>query len=145
MCKINRINDVLSDQSCRAHIGDSLWLVFQYPQTYSEPSHGSNMERFAKPLSVFTKHPILDIWQGSEVTYPVDTGRKLNLHKTFRRHYVRLIYVLCLRGWYPLHIREYFIQMKNHILRVIFRTLSKIYDGAFCKKSYYLKAVNYFP
>ena len=32
---------------------------------------------------------------------PVDTGRKLNVRKTFRRRpgrYVRSIYVLCLRG-----------------------------------------------
>ena len=35
---------------------------------------------------------------------PVNTGRKLNVHKTFRRRpasYVRLIYVLCLRGRQP--------------------------------------------
>ena len=40
---------------------------------------------------------------------PVDTRRKLNVHKTFRRRpdvfgtpYVRLIYVLCLRGFIDL-------------------------------------------
>ena len=31
--------------------------------------------------------------------YPADTGSKLNVHKT----YVRLIYVLCLRGTHPVN------------------------------------------
>ena len=30
--------------------------------------------------------------------YPVDTGRKLNVHKTFKRRPGRSILVLCLRG-----------------------------------------------
>ena len=30
--------------------------------------------------------------------YPIDTGRKLNVHKTFWTSYVRSIYVLCLWG-----------------------------------------------
>ena len=47
-------------------------------------------------------------WQNGQPwirTFPVDTGRKLNVHETFRRlpgrfwtSYVRSIYVLCLRG-----------------------------------------------
>ena len=38
-------------------------------------------------------HRILQI-----VTFPVDIGHKLNVHKTFRRRPERSFYVLCLRG-----------------------------------------------
>ena len=34
-------------------------------------------------------------WQLDAVYFPVDTGRKLNLHKTFRRRLRRLLNVLC--------------------------------------------------
>ena len=38
------------------------------------------------------------VFLGLSNTYPVDTGRKLNVHKAFRRCHVRSIYVLCLLG-----------------------------------------------
>ena len=31
----------------------------------------------------------------SDLAFPVDTGRKLNVHKTFRRRPGRLLHVLC--------------------------------------------------
>ena len=34
-------------------------------------------------------------------SYPVDTGRKLNVHKTFRRRPGRLLYVLCMFNLRP--------------------------------------------
>ena len=38
------------------------------------------------------------------LTYPVDTGRKLNVHKTFRRRPGRLLNVLCTFNLRPVSI-----------------------------------------
>ena len=44
-------------------------------EVYLEPCHTSKMDRFAKivnsykPLTIFAKRSILDIWQGSEYIY----------------------------------------------------------------------------
>ena len=53
-----------------------------------------------KPITSPSKISLLDI------SFPEDTWRKLNVHMTFRSgqdvfwtSYVRLVYVLCLRGW----------------------------------------------
>ena len=73
----------VSDQFfCRALPGDSFlhvnekptfYLVyFIFPEAYLELCQTTKMERFAKkvqgfyPLVIFTKHSILDNWQGSE-------------------------------------------------------------------------------
>ena len=42
------------------------------------------------------------------VTYPVDTGRKLNVHKTFRRRPGRLLNVLCTFNLRPVSTGQYF-------------------------------------
>ena len=39
-------------------------------------------------------------------TYPVDTGRKLNVHKTFRRRPGRLLNVLCTLNLRPVSTRK---------------------------------------
>ena len=39
--------------------------------------------------------------------YPVDTGRKLNLHKTFRRRAVRLLNVLCVFNLRPVSMWQF--------------------------------------
>ena len=50
---------------------------------------------------------------------PVDTGRKLNVHKTFRRRPGRSIYVLCLLGIYHkdiiLIIKGYYQNIANEL------------------------------
>ena len=38
---------------------------------------------------------MLSILQTETLIFPVDTGRKLNVHKTFRRRLGRLLNVLC--------------------------------------------------
>ena len=35
-------------------------------QVYSEPCQTSKIERFSKPLTIFSKYSILVVWQGSE-------------------------------------------------------------------------------
>ena len=55
-------------------------------------------------VTSFLEHPVYSFFQNSErpdsisVILPIDTGRKLKVHKTFRRHHERSIYVLCLPG-----------------------------------------------
>ena len=55
------------------------------PGLSTAPSPSKNLERRCFPVM----YREMD---------PVDTGRKLKLHKTFRRRPRRRIYVLCLRG-----------------------------------------------
>ena len=52
-------------------------------------------------LGATLKYKKIDISK-REHDFPVDTGRKLNVHKTFRRHPGRLLYVLCMSNLRPL-------------------------------------------
>ena len=60
------------------------------------------------------------------MSYPVDTGRKLNVHKALRRRPGRLLKVLCTFNLGPVSTRQMF--------RGVFKTLSKPYEG-FCVSS----------
>ena len=86
---------------------------------------------------------------------PLDTGRKLNVHKTFRRRPRRLLNVLCTLNLHlvPTGERSHIFKMLNFskiaqalvnitkilylkmniefVYRSVFRTLSSIYDGSF--------------
>ena len=56
-------------------------------------------------MTIFTKNFFVNIWYGRRYAFPLDTGHKLIVCKTFRSFldifwtsYVRLIYVLCPTG-----------------------------------------------
>ena len=44
-----------------------------------------------------------------KLTYPVDTGRKLNVHKTFRRRPGRFLNVLCTFNLHPVSTGKAFL------------------------------------
>ena len=48
-----------------------------------------------KPEAEIVKSRTIRMGLEPKVRYPLDTGRKLNVHKTFRRRPERLLNVLC--------------------------------------------------
>ena len=77
------------------------WITFEFPgkirpnlKTYSESCQKCNMELFVeifndfqKALTIFTKRPILDVWQGSEYASATfsSSERQNHLKFTFKK------------------------------------------------------------
>ena len=72
------------------------------------PAHFHNVLSILKVLSTNKKLLIKNV-----ITTPVDTGRKLNVHKTFRRRPGRLLNVLCTFSLRPVSIGTVKIMLVN--------------------------------
>ena len=76
-------------------------FYFQSTEVYSEPYQTSKMERLVKPLTIFAKLFILDVWQGSEYATGVHSFRN---------------YLLQLTGFYVMPILAFNNGLPNLIL-----------------------------
>ena len=71
-------------------------LIYVKREIFLLKNHAENeLGRLVQTFFVFQKSFI----------YPVDTGRKLNVHKTFRRRPGRLLNVLCTFNLHPVSTR----------------------------------------
>lgn len=84
----------LRKQSCptlfifKRHIFFNEIFFKQISEVYSEPCLTSKVERLAKtvrskkPLTIFSKRSMFDIWQGTELTSEFHSQYFLNIHST---------------------------------------------------------------
>ena len=83
-------------------------LTILRPEQVLLPSKKFPIPLLALVLIRKSRHsPIFDFWEKLE-KHPVDTGRKLNVHKTFRRPPGRLLNVLCTFNLRPVSTGQYF-------------------------------------
>ena len=76
-------------------------------------------------ISLFTRIEIIVTFLGlfNSIT-PVDTGRKLNVHKTFRRRPGRLLNVLCTFNLRPVSTGTW-LQISSRINKIVYIAILK--------------------
>ena len=141
----------------RVQIGSKIGLVLdicepfkRQSEAYSEPCWASDMEFFViiiniwKPLTIFTKCSILDVWQGSEkflsITFMGDCRYILNLGRCCPKLPYLCFGTMTIWRWILRRSREgssrwYIRQWENSILSWVMVVLSRtFFEGSSLKK-----------
>ena len=92
----------ISVQSLSVHI----CMTWVWPQNFS---HHTNNISFVCLCHLRNSNPIMFKWIN-----PLDTGRKLNVHKTFRRSPGRLLNVLCTFNLRPVSTGKNWVNHNNY-------------------------------
>ena len=98
-------------QSWSVHISVQSWsmhicMTWVWPQNFS---HHTNNFSFVCLCHFRNSNPIMFEWIN-----PLDTGRKLNVHKTFRRSPGRLLNVLCTFNLRPVSTGKSWVNHNNY-------------------------------